>query len=171
MDEPRPAPREPHQTYFDPILVDDPSSSIFTMVQEDGPLGLSPAPDDAALVAQEGTYRWDSASRLLRVHPYGNRVPSASGTDLVVALGGNSIHVEAKVQYNVFDGFRIAYGTASTFQVNGNNNRFLNLNFQGVPWGLRGTNNYAREHHGHACDQSRPGVAVASTAAPARRWS
>ena len=73
----------PHQTYYDPILVDDPSSSIFTMRQEDGPLGLSPAPDDATLVAHEGTYRWDTVNRLLRVHPYSNRVPSASGTDLV----------------------------------------------------------------------------------------
>ena len=138
-------PARPHQTFYDPILVDDPSSSIFTMRQEDGPLGLSPAPDDAALVAHEGTYRWDSASKLLRVHPYSNRAPSASGTDLVVALSGNSINVEAGVQYNVFDGFRIAYGNASNFQVNGSNNRFLNLSFQGVPWGLRGTNNYAQK--------------------------
>jgi hypothetical protein len=138
-------PARVHQTSFDPIVVDDPNQSIFTLKPEDGPLALSSVADDATLAAQEGTWRYDAPSALLYVHPYGNRVPSTAGTDFVVALSGGALVVETPVQYNVLDGFRVTYtGAASSFQVLGKNNRFLNLRIQGQTWSLRGSDNHAQ---------------------------
>ena len=60
------APRRVHQTYFGPIVVDDPTNlSIFTMKQEDGPLALSSVTDDATLAARDGTWRYDATTRVL----------------------------------------------------------------------------------------------------------
>jgi len=133
-----------HQTYFDSILVDNPNPSIFTMRQEDGPLALTVVTDFTVLAAHEGTWLSDTTTGKLYVHPYGDRVPSTAGTDFVVGLRGAALSVDATAQYNVFDGFRIAYGgLPSTFLVLSKNNRFLNLTFQATPWSLRGSDNYS----------------------------
>ena len=133
-----------HQTYFDPILVDDPNPTIFTLKQEDGPIFLNGVANDATLAAHEGTWRYDAVAGRLYVHPYGNRVPSTARTDLMVSLSGAALVVEGATQYNVFDGFRVTYaGSSDTFLVLGSNNRFRNLTFQGTPWQIRGSNNHA----------------------------
>ena len=102
------------QRRFAPILVDDPNQSVFTMVQEDGPLRLSPAPDDATLIAQEGM--WRISGGILFVHAYGDRRPSTAGTDFMLGVSGvQGITVDAKTQYNIFDGFTIF----SSFNISG----------------------------------------------------
>ena len=133
-------PRRMHQTYFDPIVVDDPANpTIFTMKQEDGPLALSAVTDDTTLAAQEGTWRYDATTARLYVHPYGHRRPSTAGTDIVVGLSGGALEVDGGTQYNTFDGFRVPYaGVETTLIVFGRNNRFLNLTIQGTPWSTAG---------------------------------
>jgi hypothetical protein len=133
-----------HQTYFDPILVDDPNQTIFTMKQGDGPVFLNAVTNDASVAAHEGTWWHDAVTRRLYVHPYGNRAPSTVGTDLLVSLSGAALVVEEATQYNIFDGFRVTYsGSGATFLILGSNNRFRNLTFQGTPWQIRGSNNHA----------------------------
>ena len=155
-------PARVHQTSFDPIIVDDPNQSIFTLKPDDGPLVLSSAADDATLAAQEGTWRYDcDVGACCYVHPYGNRVPSTAGTDFVVALSGGALMVEAPVQYNVLDGFRVTYtGAASSFQVLGKNNRFLNLSDPGPDVVLAWERQPRAEHHDHARDHPWKDVEV-----------
>ena len=78
-----------YQTFFDPILVDDPNATIFTMRQEDGPLVMVSVKDYATLTKVEGTWLYDSGK--IYVHPYSNRVPRTTTTDLVIGhrLNGN----------------------------------------------------------------------------------
>jgi hypothetical protein len=133
------------QTYFAPIVVDDPNASNFTMRQEDGVLALHRVGDFTTLTNVEGT--WLYSGGRIYVHTYGNRVPSTSGTDLVVGhIVNGRFQVRPDTQYNIFDGLILNYaGGTSTppFIVYGSNNRFLNLRFQSTTWALRGNNNYA----------------------------
>ena len=134
-----------HQTYFDPIVVDDPNNaSIFTMRQVDGPMALNVVTDFTVLAARDGTWLHDVTTGRLYVHPYGDRVPSTAQTDFVVGLGGVTLRVDTPAQYNIFDGFRITYaGPPDTFLIQGTNNRFLNITVQGTTWQLFGSDNYA----------------------------
>jgi hypothetical protein len=133
------------QTYFAPIVVDDPNPTFYTMRQEDGPLTLHPVYDFTTLTNIEGT--WMFSGGRIYVHTYGHRRPSTTTTDLVIGhvLDGR-LEVAASTQYNVFDGLTLNHsgGTGTpSFTVLGSNNRFLNLRFQSMPWALRGSNNYA----------------------------
>jgi hypothetical protein len=129
------------QTYFPPILVDDPNSSRFTMRQEDGVLSLQPVFDFATLSAREGT--WFHSGGRIYVHTYGNRRPSTTTTDLVIGHRLNGLfRVATNVSYNVFDGFTLSYGAQDSFLVFGSVNQFLNLRFQGLGFFLSGTRNY-----------------------------
>jgi hypothetical protein len=124
------------QMRYPPVLVDDPNQSKFTMVQEDGPLRLSPAPDDAILAKIDGTFIVSGG--VLRVHPFGNVVPSTTGTDFIASAGVAAFNVSAN--YNVFDGFKIIF--AASFR--GSNNHYLNMTFQTQSFVLGGSNNYAQ---------------------------
>ena len=132
------SPGQVSQTKFAPILVDDPNQSKFTIVQEDGPIRLSPVKTDAHLLAHEGTWRLNGGQLFVRA--YGDRVPSTTTTDFVAGVsGGTGVTFDTKAQYNVFDGFRVLF----SFTVVGSHNTFRNLKFQGQPFDLRGTNNTA----------------------------
>jgi hypothetical protein len=132
------------QTFFDPILVDDPNATIFTMRDDDGPLIVSNVTDRDTLARIEGTWFVDGAVGKLYVHPYGNRQPSSSRTDFVMAHRVyGSLAIDRKTKYNVFDGFRLSYLANYSFQVLGSSNRVLNLKFQAVGFRIMGTSNYA----------------------------
>jgi len=103
------------QTYFDPIVVDDPGNrSVFTMVDTDGPLRLGKdggRPTLAQLTRYTGLARLNSTGSRLWIHPFGNRKPGVAMTDFVVATG--RLNVEA--DHNHFYGFTFAYSTAVDF--------------------------------------------------------
>jgi hypothetical protein len=124
------------QMRFSPILVDDPNQTVFTMIQEDGPIRLSPVTTDAALTANEGTWRLNEGQ--LYIHAYGNRVPSTAETDFIAGMsGGVALTVGASTQWNVFDGFKVHFA----FNTAGSNNTYKNLAFQGQVFTLTGSNN------------------------------
>lgn len=136
------APGRLFQTHYPDILVDDPNASIFTMTAAGGPLGFGwteGAISEADLLAREGTARYDAATQTLRVHTFGDRAPSRTATDLVVA-SGTGPGVEA--DWNVFDGFRVTY-SATPLVVVGSNNVLRNMAFEAVPMQLRGARNRA----------------------------
>lgn len=124
------------QTKFPPILVDDPNQSKFTIVQEDGPMRLSPAPDDAILAKIDGTYRVSDG--VLRVHPFGNVVPSTDATDIKASTGTAAFNVSTSAKYNIFDGFTFLFSTSFA----GSNNQYLNLTFRTQTFVLGGHNNH-----------------------------
>ena len=132
-----------YQTFFDPIVVDDPNATKFTMRQEDGPLVLTYVQDYTTLTNIEGTWLADATTGKIHVHAYGNRRPSTSSTDFVFGRGPDSLTLDTNIQYNIFDGFRLTYSSGVSFLILGSNNKFLNLRFQAVPFQLRGSNNYA----------------------------
>jgi hypothetical protein len=129
-------PGQVSQLLYAGILVDDPNQTIFTMVQEDGPMRLSAVTTDSALVANEGTWRLNGGQ--LYVHAYGHRVPSTADTDFMVGIaGGVAMTVGSSTQWNVFDGLRVLY----TFNTGGSNNVYKNLKFQGQSFNLTGSHN------------------------------
>jgi hypothetical protein len=129
------------QTYFDPILVDDPNASIYYMYDHNhprgGPIVLKSATSDAEMVANEGAYRWVGTT--LYVHPFSNRVPSATNTDFVRG-GASGMTVSSSTNYNVIDGFTYAYpGTVSSSQVLGGLNILRNMTYVGLPLVIKGS--------------------------------
>ncbi len=132
-----------YQTFFDPIVVDDPNPTYFTMRPEDGPLAVNQVFDFETLTKIEGTWMPDAASGKIYVHPFGNRKPSTTNTDFVFGFEAGTLAMEAWVEFNIFDGFRLAYSGSDVFLILGKNNRFLNLKFQATTWQLRGSNNHA----------------------------
>ena len=126
------------QTFFDPIRIDDPNNaSDFTMVDTDGPLKLSIAPDDATLFAQEGMYRY-AGGGVWHVHTYGNRTPSTGGTDLILGTGA-TLNFDSNSAWLVIDGFRIGYtGSVASFNFYGSDHRLQNAVVSGIPLQFRG---------------------------------
>jgi hypothetical protein len=118
------------QTFYPPILVDDPNPSKYTMVDTDGPLQLAKAPDDATLAKQEGTFRY--VSGVLHVHPYGSRTPSATATDFVIGVD-RALQFTKETAYNVFENVNVSYvGSSYSFQVKGTAHTFRHIKYQGV---------------------------------------
>ena len=128
------APGQVSQLRFPGILVEDPNTVSFTMEQAEGPMRLSPVTTDAALTANEGTWRFTGGR--LYVHAYGNRTPSTADTDFVVGIGG-AVALTVTANWQVFEGFKILY----TFNTGGSNNLYKNLKFQGQQFALTGSNN------------------------------
>jgi hypothetical protein len=109
------------QTYFTPIVVDDPNNgSNFTLSETDGPISLTS--DGVTTTSQvellEGSFL--VLGRTLYVHPYGNRTPSTGATDFVF---GNRRHGTFELSSNahdlVFDGLTFSYSTPYNTSING----------------------------------------------------
>jgi len=144
------------QTFYPKIVVDDPNPSYYEMVDTDGPLALAAAPDDTVLATIEGTFRRDATTGILRVHPYGSRMPSITATDFVVQ-GGRCVQFTTNTKFNVFDGFTITYGSIYNFAIKGTGNIVRNTKWIGVPGSISGTGNTLENYsatHVHARDAS-----------------
>jgi hypothetical protein len=127
----------PWQTFWPDIPVRDSNGVSYDMKATDGPLALSQAPDDASLARVEGTYR--NVGGVLRVHPFGNRVPSSTETDFVVGVG-RSMNTTTSTNFLVFDGFRVTYtGSAYSWQFFGYGHSLKNMTWVGVVLNLRGS--------------------------------
>ena len=94
-----------YQNYFDPIIIDDPDSTPFSLIEENGPIELNKVTDFTTLEDIDGTWLIQGSS--LYIHPYNNRVPSDSNTDFVAGLlGGASVIDE---DYLIFQNLTFRY--------------------------------------------------------------
>ena len=130
-----------YQTFFDDIVVDDPNQTYFTLKDEDGPLVMTPVLSEAEVAAHDGTFFRDAANQRMLVHPYGNRTPSTTNTDIVIATG-NSMTLDTKANYQVFDGFTITYAGGVSGLILSSNNKFYNTRYIATPLNIYGNNNY-----------------------------
>ena len=130
-----------YQTFFDDIVVDDPNQTYFTLKDEDGPLVMTPVLSEAEVAAHDGTFFRDAANQRMLVHPYGNRTPSTTNTDIVIATG-NSMTLDTKANYQVFDGFTITYAGGVSGLILSSNNKFYNTRYIATPLNIYGMNNY-----------------------------
>jgi hypothetical protein len=159
-------PGQVSQLRYAPIVVDDPNKTYFEMIESDGPIRLSPVTTDAALAANEGTWRLTGGR--LYVHAYGHRVPSTTNTDFVIGIAGD-VALTVSANHNIFDGFRILF----TFTTGGSNNLYTNLSYEGQALALTGTTNTAtnieithvivRDQANWTWHQSATGTAMTAT--------
>jgi hypothetical protein len=119
------------QTHYDPILVDDPNQTAFTLVETDGPLRLKPVTNDADFTHQ-GTVRYVEGRYL--IHPYTNTKPPAA--DFVIAFQGG---LEVDADDNVFEDLTISFtGAYNTLVPMGDDNVYRRLKFQVTPLSIKG---------------------------------
>jgi hypothetical protein len=129
------------QRYFDDIIVDDPNQSMFTLKDSDGALQMTTVTSEADLVAHDGTCLRDTVNLRLLVHPYSDRVPSNSQTDISVG-NGNSITLDVKANWQIFRGFTISSTGGSSGLILSSNNKFYDMHYVGNPLNVFGDNNY-----------------------------